>query len=591
MTNEATTQYTNANTAASFVNDKNNNNNDEDPTTTSTSLWHGLGLFGESYLLFSIGTLRPLWEMLYPSCFDEYDNSTCPRPYLSYKSITYSVVLGVMVGMIVLGVLANSMGRRRGSIVTASLMAGGAVSLTLASLVLSNSPSVLFPTMSISLFVFGIGVGGEYPLSASSASERAMGAMKKRRERESLDHVVTMKQLLRERGGESGEICSSNNNSNNISSRRRGQDTPRASNSSTRNETDAVDGATPWQKLEQPRNENSLSIQPDLTPVEESYGDVPLSPTNITRGTTNSLSSGHAKLRTRGRDVLLVFSMQGVGIFANSLILTFLLMVTKHRGGENGYENGGGGDDDANDNNIGYEYDQSTLLNIWRIVYATGTLVLVYVLVSRILHLTESEVWSQDRIQRTAELANRMNRENVEEGFSPLKVGPYEKEMATLDTNFGDAEPPIISPTMSSITMRSDFEGLGSTNLDGCRVVPVVMEDMICKAPGEYSVKSKPSEMTLLLQHYGVRLFGTSATWLLWDIAFYGNKLFQSSFLIAMTGEDASLVDITCGEFASCKALFRSIVSSCGFSLLCCISLCHQRLCCIAWVLRRCRHH
>jgi len=122
MTNEATTQYTNANTAASFVNDK-NNNNDEDPTTTSTSLWHGLGLFGESYLLFSIGTLRPLWEMLYPSCFDEYDNSTCPRPYLSYKSITYSVVLGVMVGMIVLGVLANSMGRRRGSIVTASLMA------------------------------------------------------------------------------------------------------------------------------------------------------------------------------------------------------------------------------------------------------------------------------------------------------------------------------------------------------------------------------------------------------------------------------------------------------------------------------------
>eukprot|EP01082_Thalassiosira_pseudonana_P008272 g7573.t1 g7573 contig24:938059-939502(+) len=240
--------------------------------------------------------------------------------------------------------------------------------------------------------------------------------------------------------------------------------------------------------------------------------------------------------------------MQGVGIFANSLILTFLLMVTKHRGGENGYENGGGGDDDANDNNIGYEYDQSTLLNIWRIVYATGTLVLVYLLVSRILHLTESEVWSQDRIQRTAELANRMNRENVEEGFSPPKVGPYEKEMATLDTNFGDAEPPIISPTMSSITMRSDFEGLGSTNLDGCRVVPVVMEDMICKAPGEYSVKTKPSEMTLLLQHYGVRLFGTSATWLLWDIAFYGNKLFQSSFLIAMTGEDASLVDITCAS-------------------------------------------
>mmetsp|Transcript_9845 Transcript_9845/g.21328 ORF Transcript_9845/g.21328 Transcript_9845/m.21328 type:complete len:630 (+) Transcript_9845:157-2046(+) len=56
--------------------------------------------------------------------------------------------------------------------------------------------------------------------------------------------------------------------------------------------------------------------------------------------------------------------------------------------------------------------------------------------------------------------------------------------------------------------------------------------------------KGKASELMLLVRHYGVRLFGTSVTWLLWDIAYYGNKLFQSSFLIALTGDDATLVDI-----------------------------------------------
>ena len=36
-------------------------------------LWPGLGLFGESYLLFSVGTLQPLWSILFPSCFATYE--------------------------------------------------------------------------------------------------------------------------------------------------------------------------------------------------------------------------------------------------------------------------------------------------------------------------------------------------------------------------------------------------------------------------------------------------------------------------------------------------------------------------------------
>jgi hypothetical protein len=37
--------------------------------------------------------------------------------------------------------------------------------------------------------------------------------------------------------------------------------------------------------------------------------------------------------------------------------------------------------------------------------------------------------------------------------------------------------------------------------------------------------------------------------WFFWDIAFYGNKLFQTSFLLALAGEDTSLLQL-CGAAA-----------------------------------------
>lgn len=219
-------------------------------------------------------------------------------------------------------------------------------------------------------------------------------------------------------------------------------------------------------------------------------------------------------------------------------MLTVLLMVTRkssgsNQGGEN-YNNGDAGDEDANS----YYYEPSTLLNIWRVTYATGAAILIYVLVSRIIHLTESEVWQQDRRQREEERRERHQRE-VGVGFKPPHVAPSDEK----DND------PVVSPTMSSITMRSEFDHLGSTNLDGCKVCRLVGVDEEDSEHGARNNNKKPpSEIRLLFRHYGVRLFGTSVTWLLWDIAYYGNKLFQSSFLLALTGEDASLVDITSGK-------------------------------------------
>jgi len=151
-------------------------------------VWPGLGLFGESYLLFSIGTLTPLWELLFQDCLIEY--STC-RPSLRH-ALTYTIVLGVISGMILVGTLSNTLGRRVGSILTASFMCGGAWGMALVSLILVNNASLLFQCMLVLLFLFGVGVGGEYPLSASSASERAMMELQENQQREEEEKIKTV---------------------------------------------------------------------------------------------------------------------------------------------------------------------------------------------------------------------------------------------------------------------------------------------------------------------------------------------------------------------------------------------------------------
>ena len=470
---------------------------------TFSALWHGLGLFGESYILFSVGILRPIWEKLYPSCFDEFDTSQCYTRggYQSYQSITYSAVVGIMIGMVAIGALATKVGRRRGSILTAALMSGGGALLTLCSLFLSGSPSALFPCMGISFFVFGIGVGGEYPLSASSASERALLKLKQRQDEEKslgVDSNRKMRRLLS--GGDDSS----------------GVTTPRAGNSSR--------VAAPWQTLEEWKvSANEVrGGNRDLIPVTEDY--VQAIPTSPTQETMDSLSTYNAKYRTKGREVLLVFSCQGLGIFVNSLVLTLLLATTRTS------DDNAGDDDNLDDES---DYQPSTLVNIWRITYAVGTAVLVYVLVSRISHLAESEVWLNDKAQREEDKIERDLKQTINADNGTC-LGPYERE---INKSYSGKDP-VISNTMSSITMRSDFDMLGSTNVEsGCGGV---LTKMWCD-----------DKMILLLRHYGMRLFGTSTVWLLWDVSFYGNKLFQSRFLLALAGESATLAQITAASAAN----------------------------------------
>ncbi len=559
-------------------------------STTKSSLWHGLGLFGESYLLFSVGTLRPLWEAIYPSCFDDADNDAnnnnndlqCNRQ--SHQSMTYSVVLGIMVGMVVLGILANTIGRRRGSIITAMLMAGGACCLTFSSIFLSHAPSILFPFLSLSLFVFGIGVGGEYPLSASSASERQMAVAAEERQRR--HQHLRLRGITHEAFDNHAEKVLTPRQSNTTSRARMNESNNCAGKREPlilvggENETNVKQSS--WQTLQlQPQSKQQLRQQQKLQDIA-SFGcetDIVTlppaqssTPIHISGGThaddyffptTSSIlyddcKSAHSLASTnsnahiyRGREMLLTFSMQGMGIFVNSMLLALLLLVTKRtvKDGDNV---------EAEQDRYYFDtfyYAHTTLLNIWRATYAIGAAILVYVLASRILWLTESEVWKQEKERSLEQQRQVHHRHEVSTEFQPPKLPPgndnKQMKREAVEDNPKNEEP-VLSPTMSSLTLKSDFDLLGSTNLDGCGFVPEVrtMEDGDNDERGDNrnSWSTPSSHVKLLFRHYGVRLFGTSMIWLLWDIAYYGNKLFQSSVLLALLGDDVSLVSISSGK-------------------------------------------
>ena len=400
-----------------------------------------------------------------------------------------------MAGMIIVGILAGRIGRRKGSLLTASIMVGGASILVASSWLLSSNdrPDVLFMVMSASLFVFGIGVGGEYPLSATLASERAMTAMRERRrwEEEKEGEVVVVdggsgmlsSRLLAmtdsENGGGGGGVDHDEGNGDGGS---RSYD-HYSWQTTTRHDNNMTQIIEQYNVTQQPQ---SLSSSEQVQHI-------------ISRNdnTTNNSS----KTLTRGREVIVVFSMQGMGILANSLILTFLLMITKQKGQQQQQMNynddnvnqqqENGNDDDNNNNFYSNQYHNETaLLYTWRIIYAIGLAILIYVLISRIRHLNESEVWTQDRLKRDQdELQRRRQQMQVSGG-----------KLAMMDDgNGGGFVPPLI--------LLKDGEKMNEVNGSGQ-----------CEQQQQQQEPERQSELQLLFQHYGIRLFGTSITWLLWDI-------------------------------------------------------------------------
>ncbi|CAL8462225.1 g1756 [Coccomyxa elongata] len=126
----------------------------------------GIGMFCESYFIFSIGNITPIFQETYKDCYKQH--KTCSEGLINAE--TYVQVSGIIVGMLLMGYIADQIGRKWGSALTASFMFIGGIMLTASNGVTIQGWAIMF---AVSQFIFGYGVGGEYPLASSSAAERA----------------------------------------------------------------------------------------------------------------------------------------------------------------------------------------------------------------------------------------------------------------------------------------------------------------------------------------------------------------------------------------------------------------------------------
>lgn len=97
--------------------------------------------------------------MNYPTCFTSAVN----------ERVTTAVLVGAIAGQLGFGFFADYLGRRRGLVATLSLLVVGAA--LCAAVYAGTDVSALFWLMTVFRFVLGVGIGGIYPVAASTASE------------------------------------------------------------------------------------------------------------------------------------------------------------------------------------------------------------------------------------------------------------------------------------------------------------------------------------------------------------------------------------------------------------------------------------
>lgn len=132
----------------------------------------GAGLGLEGYVLFSIGNLKPLFQAGFPNCWGA-KGKACSHTWLA--AIEYMEIVGIIFGQISVGLIGDWLGRRWGLIQDATIMFLGLIMLVSMWGVTLNGWIICYVW---SLFFYGVGVGGEYPMTATSGMENAVGSGK-----------------------------------------------------------------------------------------------------------------------------------------------------------------------------------------------------------------------------------------------------------------------------------------------------------------------------------------------------------------------------------------------------------------------------
>jgi len=124
-----------------------------------TILVAGMGFFTDAYDLFVVSLAIPILVFLYEG---NHINSG------QIGLLASSALMGAAIGQLLFGWLGDRVGRRRVYGITLSVMAVGAVGSALSFPVAGLSTLTV---LTLWRFVLGIGVGGDYPLSATIMSE------------------------------------------------------------------------------------------------------------------------------------------------------------------------------------------------------------------------------------------------------------------------------------------------------------------------------------------------------------------------------------------------------------------------------------
>lgn len=125
----------------------------------------GMGLLLEGYVLFSVGNITGLFSSVWPACWKTH--TECNKTWV--QVVNYLSIVGIMVGQILVGIIGDAIGRRWGLIQDAAIMFVGLIMLTAMWGTSLNGWVICYAW---SLFFYSIGVGGEYPMTATSGMER-----------------------------------------------------------------------------------------------------------------------------------------------------------------------------------------------------------------------------------------------------------------------------------------------------------------------------------------------------------------------------------------------------------------------------------
>lgn len=178
------------------------------PTTKAKIKWFGalcvtgIGMFVEAFIIITTGQIKTVWHDAHPTCFVPDEEVACPNLIQcsglfpntpenvtgtnpnwcqddgTYKdellcspgvisSLSFVEFAGIMLGMLTFGKLSDLIGNQSAGILAAFLQLIGIIMMTFYYNMSLNTTFIVF---NLFFGIFGLGVGGEYPLTAASAA-------------------------------------------------------------------------------------------------------------------------------------------------------------------------------------------------------------------------------------------------------------------------------------------------------------------------------------------------------------------------------------------------------------------------------------